>query len=373
MYKEIGSDFWLNKNSNLEDKKLSLGFLNFNFSDIAYLSTGRSAISFVLDHLDIPNDKKIALLPPFTCHTVIEPFISAGYKVYFYRINKDLSIDKDSFLYDIKKFKPNVILLHGYFGFDTLNSVKDMISEIRDSGVVIIEDITQTIYSEFKHINADYYICSLRKWTALPDGACAISTSDLFSYKPIKIDQELEESKLNAFHAKYLYMNKDIGKKNVFLKLFHDAEQMLCEQNYIYAMSNISKKIQANLDIDSMRGRRRENYSILNKFLHNSKIIEPVFSELLEEIVPLYFPIYVKCNRKEFQAYLARNDIYAPIVWPKPNQCGGVVDPQVNWIYDHILAIPCDQRYGYDDMNRIIKVVKNYEDKIDKEKGDSLR
>ena len=61
------------------------------------------------------------------------------------------------------------------------------------------------------------------------------------------------------------------------------------------------------------------------------------------------------------QEYLAKHDIYAPVIWPKPSQCEGMIDSKVEWIYKHILAIPCDQRYDIDDMERIVQVLKSYE------------
>ncbi len=120
------------------------------------------------------------------------------------------------------------------------------------------------MYSKFKHLIADYYICSFRKWTALPDGGCAISTKTPFSYKPVNQDSKLQDAKLEAFHAKYLYISKGVGYKNKFLKKFREAEQILSEQNAVFGMSMISKKLQANLNIDFIRDKRRK---ILNFYV----------------------------------------------------------------------------------------------------------
>lgn len=368
MYKEIGSNFWLNRNKDSEDKQVNLNHLQINTADIAFLSTGRGSIAFVLDHIKLPENKKVALLPPFTCHTVIEPFINAGYKVFYYRVNRDLSCNKKSFLKDIEKIKPAVVLVHGYFGFNTLSLIKDAILEIKEKGIVVIEDITQTIYSKFEYSQADYYVCSFRKWTALPDGGCAISSKEPFKYKPVEIDIKLQEAKLEAFHAKHLYINEDTGIKDDFLRKFYDAEQILCEQKSIYAMSRISKKLQGNLDINLLRVKRRKNYSILLEKLQDSNSVKPVFRELPDEVTPLYFVVYARCNRKELQNYLAKNDIYAPVVWPKPYQCNNAVNEEADWIYQHILAIPCDQRYDIDDMKRITTTLNDFEFKRMKRK-----
>jgi dTDP-4-amino-4,6-dideoxygalactose transaminase len=74
--------------------------------------------------------------------------------------------------------------------------------------------------------------------------------------------------------------------------------------------------------------------------------------------VPLYFPIIVD-DRSALQKHLVDNAIYAPIVWPKdeqqPIQCEGA-----EYLYNHLLCIPIDQRYNQDDMRRIAKVIDNF-------------
>lgn len=369
MHKEIGSNFWLDRNVELDDTELTLDYLNLDFIDTAFLSTGRSAISFVLEHLKLADDKKVVLLPPFTCHSVIEPFISVGYRVHYFRINQDLSCNKDTFLEDVQEYNPSVVLVHGYFGFDILKPIKDAIRIIRESNIIVIEDITQTIYSSFEHTDADYYVSSFRKWTALPDGGCAISTKDLFSSKPAEVDERLQETKLSAFHAKYLYMTQDIGIKEDFFKKMHDAEQILSSQDSIYAMSTISRRLQGSLDIAFLQSSRRNNFSFLLRGLMNSGIVEPIFKNLPADVTPLYFPVYVRCNRRELQNFLAKRDIYAPIVWPKPTQCEGVINEEADWVYNHILAIPCDQRYNIDDMKRIIQSIEEYKADLLVERG----
>lgn len=363
MQKEIGSNFWLDRYYQWEARDINLDFLQLPICDVAFLSTGRSAISFVLKHVGLIEDNKVALLPPFTCHTVIQPFVDAGYEVHYYDINKDLTCNGDAFAEAVTKYQPSVVLVHGYFGFDTLNSVKELIVDIGRSGITVIEDITQAMYSEYEHTKSDYYVASFRKWAALPDGACAISTNASFTWKPHKIDTRLEEAKLGAFHAKYLYMCKNIGNKEEFLKMFREAEEILCGQESIFAMSSVSRSVQGNIEINLLKRKRKENYNVLAHRIEDVDSLRPVFSTLPGDVTPLYFPVYVERDREKIQRYLAKNDIYAPIVWPKPAKCEGAVSETVNWIYRHILSIPCDQRYGIDDMERIIDTLIQYDDR----------
>ena len=54
------------------------------------------------------------------------------------------------------------------------------------------------------------------------------------------------------------------------------------------------------------------------------------------------------------------NRIYAPVVWPKADCCPEV-DKDSEYVYEHILCIPIDQRYDVDDMERVVKVIKSIE------------
>jgi hypothetical protein len=361
LFKEIGSNFWHNTNDDLIQKEISLDYLRVNIRDIAFLSSGRGAISFVLQNIQLSEDNKVALLPPFTCHTVIEPFINAGYEVYYYEIDRELAYVESSLSHSIAKHRPSIILVHGYFGFNTLESMRTDLLKAKESGIIIIEDITQTLYSSFEHIKADYYICSLRKWTALPDGALAISTEAPFIFKPDKFDDRLQEAKVKAFYEKYLYMVEDKGDKEAFLRLFEDAEQILCEQESIFAMNRLSIAIQSNVDVNSLRDIRKNNFRILCDGVKGIDILQPIFRIIPEDVTPLYFPVFVNCDRKEFQSFLASHNIYAPVVWPRPIQCRTAISDEINFIYSKILAIPCDQRYGDEEMGYIIDMIKKFQ------------
>ena len=58
------------------------------------------------------------------------------------------------------------------------------------------------------------------------------------------------------------------------------------------------------------------------------------------------------------QHNLAKEHIYAPVLWPRAYD-NVLIDDDVIHIYDHILMIPIDQRYGTDDMDKIIKIFNN--------------
>ena len=145
MHKEIGSNFWINK-SFFCDKTINISkvFNDLNLNSLAscFFSTCRQAIRFCLR--DISPEKKVALLPEFTCHSVIDPFVKEKFDLKFYPVDKSLLVSSSSLNEMIKKFDVDVLLIHPYFGFDTL-----LTNEQLDESVNIIFDNTQSLYSDF--------------------------------------------------------------------------------------------------------------------------------------------------------------------------------------------------------------------------------
>lgn len=363
MLREIGSNYWIEKSSISGKPNIDIDFANIKYSDVSFLSTGRSAISLILEKIDNDDCKvKSAILPPYTCHTVIEPFVKKGYDINFYDINKSLEPSEASLEKQIDELDPKVILVHGYFGFDTLKPIDALLKKASSKGIKVIEDLTQTMYSDIKHVEANYFLGSFRKWGPLPDGAFATCSEGKFSNNVLSEDTALIDAKLSAFNLKHMYMVEGVGDKEVFLEKYRDAEKILCEQSEIYGMGYASKQIQANINVAELKAARRRNYEVLHKGLIGLDFLRPVFGEIENTVTPLYFTVYINTDRKAFQTYLADNAIYVPIVWPKPEACGSSISEQVEWIYDHVLSFPCDQRYDADDMERIVDTVGGFFD-----------
>ena len=360
MLSEIGSNFWLDPKQSYKDSHLGTPEqFNIKGSDYVWLSTGRSAIKYVIKTIEERNQgvKKTAVLPSFTCDTVFEPFLTSGYEVYYYPIEEDLTTTSDAILETVLKHDASIVLFHRYFGFDTLDGQVDrMCDALRGLGKFTIEDCTQCLYSGIPRANSDFTVGSIRKWTGTPDGGFAVCRSGVFNDKPEGADFELEEAKIKASYAKYDYLFEHRGDKAEMLALYRKAEDILDNQNEIYAISLMSAKVQSNLDSEDLVIKRRNNFNILRSSLEGP--IQPLFSLDGNQAVPLYFPILVE-DRAALQKHLVQNAIYAPVVWPKddkqPKQCEGAVHA-----YEHLLCIPIDQRYDADDMNRIVEVINGF-------------
>lgn len=357
MLSEIGSNFWLNPHQEYAHTDLGTPQqFNCQGEDFAWLSTGRSAIKFAIQTIEriCPQTRKVAVLPSFTCDTVFEPFLKLGYDIYYYLVERNLTTTSEAIMETVKKHNASIVLIHRYFGFDTLdNKVDKMCEFLREQGIFTIEDCTQSLYSCISRAKSDFIVGSIRKWTGTPDGGFAVIRKGKFINKPIEPDVTLEREKIKASYAKYRYLFEHSGNKRDMLAMYRNAEKILDKQNSIYSISRMSTIVQANLDRDELIRKRRENFTYLSDNLKG--IVEAVFT-LEQENVPLYFPILVE-DRTSYQKHLVQNAIYAPVVWPKddkqPKQCDGAENA-----YEHLLCIPIDQRYSLDDMERIVSEIR---------------
>ena len=65
----------------------------------------------------------------------------------------------------------------------------------------------------------------------------------------------------------------------------------------------------------------------------------------------MFVPIIVPNGKRDaLRRHLIRNEIYCPVHWPRPEGC-------VSNLYDGELSLICDQRYGIEDMDRLISTL----------------
>lgn len=358
MRKELGSNFWISADYFLGktyDEQSILSALGFGICNSFLFSTCRQAIRFCLR--DIASEQKIALIPEFTCYSVITPFLQEGFDLEFYSTDRSLHVSSSHLNKLLNECNADVLLIHPYFGFDTL-----IVDEEIDGRAKVIFDQTQCQYSDVLYSFADYTVSSLRKWACVFDGAVASKKGSFNQDFCFPVDKELEDRMLEASHLKSLYMEFDLGDKQSFLRLFSEGSELIRSRSSLYRMSDKSKIAQGCLDIDLLMKRRRNNFASLLDF-DWTQVGKPVFSVVERNITPLYFPIYLHVERSKFQRYLADNNIYAPIIWPKPAYFDNMkLSATTQWIYQNIISIPIDQRYDCTDMDRVKQVISCYEE-----------
>lgn len=343
---EIGSEFGLEEYG-IQPSSL---FTDMG-ADTHWLMSGRCAIYYILKEISTRDKKKTAYLPAYICHTVIDPFLKSNYQLIYYDVNESLKPVFDNAVMG----NLSVVVIIDYFGFTNENSA--FIKACQQQDIIVIEDMSHSIFSKQPSAEADYAIGSLRKWLGIPGGGWALSMGEAFTTQTTDPNLTYIQYRAEALRLKKAYMdNHDETLKTASMELFSRAEEWLEHGFDLYGEDSLSDQIAANFPLQTIKQRRRRNYTVLQQGLHNSKHIKVIFPELPNTVCPMFFPIYTD-NRDYLKSKLIANRIYPPVHWPIAAAINIARFPQARQVYASILSLPCDQRYDDDDMQRIVEVI----------------
>lgn len=367
---EIGSIFEVNpavaKESG-ETAELHLAQVDkYRKKNQCYTASGREAIELALISLERekPDIPKCCLMPAYMCDSVFLPFLHRGWELVFYSVDRELETAGEEIFRLALEHDPGLVFVHPYYGTDTCRGLRRQLSALRRSGVMIMEDVTQSYYLEGAGQDADFVVGSLRKWYAVPDGG--FLASDLPIAEEILLDgEEYAAERLAPLVQKWEYLwdeglpeEERQKRKAVFYEKNCALEAELDRYEGVRRISQLSARILSQVDEEAARQRRAENYSYLYEKMIGMKRLWPILMK--EDEAPLYFPVYVK-ERDELQRFLRERGIYAPVLWPVGELNRDELRGDETYIYEHMLAIPIDQRYNTDQMEEIVQALILYE------------
>lgn len=151
---------------------------NFQKS-LFFYNSARDAFRNILSEYN--NKEKVTLLlpgyigiSPNEGSGIFDPVIDSGIDYSFYKIDKDFSINMESFKTIISATQNNVmVLLVHYFGYVDKN-IKDIIEICRKRDAVIIEDAAHALYTDYVDnacgMYGDYVLYSLHKMLPFKSG-----------------------------------------------------------------------------------------------------------------------------------------------------------------------------------------------------------
>ena len=216
-----------------------------------------------------------------------------------------------------------------------------MLEEMHKSGCEIILDLTQCLFSTMRLPFIKYYVGSIRKWFAIPDGAF-LETSDEMGIFGVENEEIVSlQTKAMKLRGEY-FQTGDINTKNESIRLSHEVERLMTRPITPHVMASVSREFLASEDADIQQKIRIENYKRLYEGLKDAKNIELIADISRLTTAPLFFPFRVD-NIFEMQKKLAQKSIYARLIWEEE---------------DRILTITVDQRYELSDMDRVIAAIK---------------
>ena len=355
MKKEIGSIFPLSDAvlSKAESEKATYK------GDRLYYSLCREALYDIAKAMGYVGN--IVLIPAYTCQTVITPFEEAGWRCEYYSISRLLRIDAQSLLRLVEEYHPTLVVVHPYFGMELDENEKTLLTKIKKQDIDIVVDLTQCLFSTKEYSFASFIVASYRKWMPIPDGGYlkCLSQKVVIS-QPESDNKEFSEREIAAMYLRGQYFrNGEKRTKAISIHLSKVADYIAGNNISPHKMSQVAYNLLSEHDIDKNQRSRYSNYTYLFEHIYESSIVKKACKSLAEvTTAPLYFTIYVQ-DRQVLQCKLAQDAIYAPVIWPVEDE-RVLIDDDVKYIYEHLLAIPCDQRYDEDDMKRIVEIINKY-------------
>lgn len=322
--------------------------------EITYLRSGREALMAVA--LDCKKgEKPVLLMPAYCCWSMSAPFEKAGWKVVYYRLNKDLTIDLSYLEMLLERYNPSAVLTMNFFGIASTRQAVSRVKEFAPS-IIVIEDFSHCTFS-IKDIfddKVDYYVSSIRKSVGVCDGSIILSREKLCVQVNPYI-AEFSESRVTAQSLKGQYaFSKSDEDKATFLSMLRNGEETLNQFDAVHSISPMADKMLAQINGEAIAYARRENMKHLVSLL-KGKVRLPDNIHLSFDSAPFSLPIVVN-DQALIQKKLAENGVYAAVLWPLDEEAGTVCENSL-YFSEHMLSIPIDQRYNWDDIEDIAKII----------------
>lgn len=370
---EIGSEFW--EASDTGKKK--------------YLLSGRTALEYIIRDILEEHHVTSVLMPSYCCHTMIEPFVRHGIKVRFYDVyfngSKGLCAELPEELdalenQDKSQYKSQdseIFYYMTYFGLSKLCGLD--LEAIRKSYRLVIEDQTHSWLSDGrqggKDTFADYTYISFRKWTGLYGIAEARKSTGGFIPNIGNSGDAYTDRRKGAMRLKkgFIEKQKSLGNgigdkqekeyiqkcKKEFLEELGEAERYIGSDYVGYTPPAESMLQFMSVDWDFIKERRRSNADFLLEGLKDIPGCTLIYKNRRKTDTPLFVPVLIEDNRDGLRKYLIDHDVYCPVHWPLSEYHEGISDKGKE-IYSKELSLVCDQRYGRADMERVIRLIKDY-------------
>lgn len=295
--------------------------------DAIRLNTGRNCLEYILR----ARGYKKVYVPYYTCEAVMEPINKLGVPYEYYHIDIHFEI-RDRFT--IKE--DEALLYTNYFGLKQ-RYVEQLAEKV---GSRLIVDNTQAFYAKPLVGIDTFYTC--RKFFGVADGAY------LHTDRILDDDFEQDESYDKMAH---LLKRIDLLAEQGFAD-FRKVDDGLDNQP-IRKMSKLTQRIMQSIDYEAAARKRRENYLFLHEALGKENNLELLLDE---DLVPMVYPFLAPI--KGIREKLIENKIFVARYWP--NVLDWTTEKDIEYLLAYQMQpLPVDQRYGIEDMQRIIETIKH--------------
>lgn len=323
--------------------------------EITYLRNGREALMYASFNCK-PGKEAVILCPAYSCWSMTAPFEFTGWTILYYRLNEDLTIDVDYLKMLLRSCQADAILTMNFYGSASTDDVIAMVKEF-DEKITVIEDFSHCTFCLYQIFNeqVDYYVSSIRKSIGVCDGAVILSKKATNKAYIDSAAPNFGQLRLGAQQQKGRYaFTKSLSDKDMFLSELRHGEEMIDKLDGVHPISELSMEQIESINGAEIAFARRENMKHLWGMLNGKVKMVPGLERTFNG-APFSLPILVE-NRDAVQKKLASKGVYAPVLWPANEHARKVCEVSA-YVADHMLSIPIDQRYNYDDIEDIAKII----------------
>lgn len=299
-------------------------------TDIARLNTGRMGIWHAFR---VTGCKRI-WIPIYQCDSIRETFEHKGVEMYFYHQDNHFTP------LDIEATDDDAVLLVNYYGIMSSEHMAELAKPYKHT----IIDCAQAFFC--KPVEDTLTVYSCRKFVGSPDGAYVVGKN---AHLYVDEYSQCYSSDTAAFLLKRIeygcegkgYEARSLNERRI------DAEDCM-------KMSKLTRALMDAEDYTYNRQKRCENFAYVHELLGGINKIEPTMY-MDEDTVPMVYPLVMEDDnliQKLFAAKHFQGHWWSYICDEQPE------NSFEHWISRYVIPITIDQRYGKDELDYLVGVVK---------------
>lgn len=183
-------------------------------------------------------------------------------------------------------------------------------------------------------------IYSCRKFFGVPDGGY-LATDVRLTEEP---EQDISMDRMKHVLGRFEHTASE------YYADFRQTDESYAQLPML-AMSKLTKNLLRAIDYRTVCQKRDENYAFLAEALGEYNPLK-----LTAPAGAYCYPLYRE-NGMEIKRQLAAQKIYVPTLWPNVLERPESIEKDYA---ENILPLPCDQRYGHEDMQCMVAAIQKY-------------
>ena len=362
----IGGAFELDLKWFARERQTSLTNFFCNWDDAIKVSSGRAALDVLLMSVSRPG--QVILLPDYMCFSTLMPTIEkAGLEVVFYPVDYDLHIDADE-LFSSCDTPPEYVLLIDYFGcVDHGNLAGNIRSSWPETKIILdnVQALYRLMLPKGDQSWADWKFYSFRKFLPVPDGGVLLGEG-VCPPEGAVADADLDAILMFVIGAAtrndFIHNEGGLETPKMVEGFYLDALKSAAAGINLTPriMSQLTLRLLERLPLQEFADHRRRNFLFLSSNISNTtnSLIQPLFNKLGITDIPMTFPIRVREGKRDLLLECMRDQsIFCPVHWPIEEHYEGNAGSSAKQLSSEIMSLPIDQRYGVEDMDRMLNVL----------------